>query len=603
MEGLADDEFRLLILLPGNPHEPLRCELRTNTLTKHSPYETLSYVWDNRGNTVKIDVAGHQHAITKGVEAILFRLRQPSEPRTLWIDQLCIDQSNPKEKTAQVQKMRFIYSECTRVLLWMGEIANGIRLEDAEGVFAVIEYMEALGSRNGKSIRTPPKCMASEDLFRAAMRALATISPTRHPWWHRVWTVQEAILPSDAAFVWGPLTLTWATATSASTTWISWTSTNTPGDRESMDLKQMLMATGAGDIGHLLEKVHWTNTSGQGRDGPNPASIKWRDRNSTEVRDNVYALTGLYHARELPRSSGCDYSLSVNRVFINFTLDLIYRVGHGEMAELKPLALDPWQDGVEKIPGLPRWAIDMRHIPEHSPGTWRIFWFYHDYAANKGLPSTGYPEYTGGHLQLSGVVVDVVDVVGDAISPTGCTDGPLDLRGKMMSWWNLYCHDEYQHLLAGFPRTTSTNCSKYEEFCRLILGDTLEDSYERPAKPATIADRQNVSSYLGTGEENDIMRKHVKQQVRNRRFFITKKGLLGLGHLETLPGDEVWVFNHGQVPFTLHPNGTPAAGSASPNSEEYDFVGHCYVQGIMKGLGFEPERGLTGLKQRTVCLH
>ncbi|KAK7968720.1 het domain containing protein [Apiospora saccharicola] len=77
------------------------------------------------------------------------------------------------------------------------------------------------------------------------------------------------------------------------------------------------------------------------------------------------------------------------------------------------------------------------------------------------------------------------------------------------------------------------------------------------------------------------MQNHARHHLKNRRFFVTKKGLLALGHLETLPGDEVWIFNHGRVPFTLRRTeklGTPA----NENGEDYLFGGHCYVQGSCK---------------------
>ncbi|KAK7923652.1 hypothetical protein PG985_007723 [Apiospora marii] len=162
MENLSSDEFRLLNLLPGDVHKPLCCDLTTSNLTNPPPYEALSYVWGDGKDTVEIEVAGQRLAITTSLEAILFRLRQPSEPRTLWIDQLCIDQSNPAEKTSQVQKMRLIYSSCEHALIWLGEFAHGIQREDAEGAFAVVEYIAAFDCENSNSIPSRPQCITSD---------------------------------------------------------------------------------------------------------------------------------------------------------------------------------------------------------------------------------------------------------------------------------------------------------------------------------------------------------------------------------------------------------------------------------------------------------
>ncbi|KAK8097422.1 heterokaryon incompatibility protein-domain-containing protein [Apiospora sp. TS-2023a] len=595
MEGLADDEFRLLILLPGDFNEPLRCDLSTSNLTNHPPYEALSYVWGSNADTVEIEVASKRLAITRSVEAMLYRLRQPFNPRTLWIDQLCIDQSNQLEKTSQVQKMRLIYSRCEHVLVWLGHIADEIRREDAENALALIEYMAAFSSGNGSPVRPRPECMESDGLFVDAMKALSTVSVTQGPWWHRVWTVQEGILPSSLLFIWGPLSVSWATVSSASIMWVR---------GGSMSSWQMSVAQAVGDMRHLMARVIWMNTSGEGHDKPIDRSIKWRDRAATDSRDNVFALTGLYTEKELPRSSKCDYSLGVNQVFIEFTLDLIYGGNRGKEVNLLPLALDPWQQDAVEISGLPHWAMDMRSIPKQNAGLWRTYWFYRHWESNKGLPQTGRPEYTGQSLQMSGVLVDTVDFVGTGLvylanNPKEVDVGwPLGIRETIASWWNLLCNDKNQHLPASLPRLSPTNCSEYELFCRLVLGDTLEGRSHWPAKWATNQDRQELSDYLRTGNDNGIMRNHARHQLRNRRFFVTKKGLLGLGHLETSPGDEVWVFNHGRVPFTLRRSGTPGS-AANENGEDYEFRGHCYVQGIMMGLG----RALADLEQRRVCLH
>ncbi|KAK8009222.1 heterokaryon incompatibility protein-domain-containing protein [Apiospora marii] len=576
MEALADDEFRLLILLPGEFDEPLHCDLRTSTLVQHEPYEALSYVWGKNPSDVDIELAGQRVSITESLEAILFRLRLPSEPRTLWIDQLCIDQSNIEEKSAQVQKMRSIYINCTRAIIWLGEIADGIRRKDAEGAFAVIEYIATLGSENEAGTLQPeagtlqpPQCMQSDESFEASMKALGTVSIVKGPWWHRVWTVQEAMLPNDLLYLWGPLSLSKNTTESATSVWVS-------SNLRKMAPKQLSTAMELGDMGHLMARFIWFNGWEEGLENPMDTMIKWRLRAATDPRDNVYALTGLHTAGTLLRSGKCDYSLDMEQVFINYTLDLIYRSGHNEHGDLLPLVIDPWGERSAELSGLPRWAIDMRSEPNYHTQPFRMLSTYDQYEANKGMPVARRPEYTGEGLSVSGVAVDIVEVAGDGViiqtDGTGQTfrERPdPDIREKIISWWNIYSNANNRHLPIPIPTSTTTDCREYDEFCRLILGEILEDHQN-----ATIEDRKNVSSYLETGKENHSL-EHLHRQLRNRRFFITKKGHIGLGHLETMPGDDVWVLNHGRVPFTLRAKGD-SAGPSAGNSDDYIFVGHCY---------------------------
>jgi hypothetical protein len=59
--------------------------------------------------------------VTKNAYLALRDLRCQREDRVLWIDALCIDQSNDEERGQQVQQMGSIYSKAERVFIWLGE--------------------------------------------------------------------------------------------------------------------------------------------------------------------------------------------------------------------------------------------------------------------------------------------------------------------------------------------------------------------------------------------------------------------------------------------------------------------------------------------------
>jgi hypothetical protein len=77
-------------------------------------YEALSYRWGSVDDTVTISVnfptargatlepfnqIEHPYHITRSLAAALASVRLPHAARVLWIDALCIEQSDPKEKT------------------------------------------------------------------------------------------------------------------------------------------------------------------------------------------------------------------------------------------------------------------------------------------------------------------------------------------------------------------------------------------------------------------------------------------------------------------------------------------------------------------------
>lgn len=127
---LLEDSTRLLLLLPAkDPKDPIECQLIEVPLgaTDESPnrkYEALSYVWGARSGSCPIMCHGKSLLVTENCLAALIRLRQPSVTRKLWIDTICIDQSEDEtsiqERNIQVAKMGQIYAEAECVVVWLG---------------------------------------------------------------------------------------------------------------------------------------------------------------------------------------------------------------------------------------------------------------------------------------------------------------------------------------------------------------------------------------------------------------------------------------------------------------------------------------------------
>jgi hypothetical protein len=88
-------------------------------------------LWGSHQDGVIIQVDGKDIKVTKTLAAALRQMVHRDRPRTLWIDQLCIDQDNPAEKATQVPLIGQIYSGTTQCLIWMGEIPLGIAVADA----------------------------------------------------------------------------------------------------------------------------------------------------------------------------------------------------------------------------------------------------------------------------------------------------------------------------------------------------------------------------------------------------------------------------------------------------------------------------------------
>jgi hypothetical protein len=167
----------------------------------------LSYTWgkailadneeDNNdpGMEYEIFVNSEPFIITENLYDGLSELRKDVTDY-LWIDALCIDQTNVDERAAQLLLMGNIYSSATRVILWLGklipEVKDLIWLQERylpiaeEGRFPAEEMNADLLSFLGI---TSTRWF---ELWKAHGRVYST-----YRWFSRAWVVQELILARD----------------------------------------------------------------------------------------------------------------------------------------------------------------------------------------------------------------------------------------------------------------------------------------------------------------------------------------------------------------------------------------------------------------------
>lgn len=123
---LEGPTFRLVILRKGNGPE-IECDLFDAWLHERGiviPYEALSYTWGDIDMVKSITINGRKLDVTKNLYMALWHLRFPVEDRVLWIDTICIDQTNKDERSHQVRQMANIYNQADLVIFWLGEATH-----------------------------------------------------------------------------------------------------------------------------------------------------------------------------------------------------------------------------------------------------------------------------------------------------------------------------------------------------------------------------------------------------------------------------------------------------------------------------------------------
>lgn len=127
-------EIRILTILPGRNNSPIRCTLKIERLNGSPPYQALSYVWadnteqdpeerflpDGTTRLYPIELELKTFFITYNLNAALKELRDETNPLALWVDAICINQNDLKERSQQVTHMAEIYEIATGVISWLG---------------------------------------------------------------------------------------------------------------------------------------------------------------------------------------------------------------------------------------------------------------------------------------------------------------------------------------------------------------------------------------------------------------------------------------------------------------------------------------------------
>lgn len=105
-ETVADgDAFRVAVLQPGSGSKPVSCDLIwQDSKSVSRPYNCLSYAWESTERTKAIFLNGYQRfPVTQNLLRALQSIRDPRGTKLIWVDQICIDQSNDKERGHQVK--------------------------------------------------------------------------------------------------------------------------------------------------------------------------------------------------------------------------------------------------------------------------------------------------------------------------------------------------------------------------------------------------------------------------------------------------------------------------------------------------------------------
>lgn len=216
-DTLDDKSFRLATVSQAN-HPGTGEAVPSITLATHDlldaaeiGYNALSYTWGAPRINMTDEEKDAKRSILMNEKMVdvqpnlydaLHELLAACEGIPIWIDALCINQSDNSERSAQVSVMNQIYGKAKRVIVWLGkpypELEAGIKAAERLGTESVPHILRMLGTQTWDftyDISLMPKLYGMEPLNEEEVIGLFNLLSCR--WFTRVWVIQEVSLAED----------------------------------------------------------------------------------------------------------------------------------------------------------------------------------------------------------------------------------------------------------------------------------------------------------------------------------------------------------------------------------------------------------------------
>ncbi|KAI0552388.1 heterokaryon incompatibility protein-domain-containing protein [Xylaria curta] len=548
------------------------------------PYVALSYTWGNLINKSPIYLDDKVVMVTENLSIALQHLERTGSTLSIWIDALCINQTDDVEKSQQVRMMPQIYSQSLEVLVWLGPshcdsdaALKTLRDIGTETMFdCVVQGQTDEQARHFDWTKFENETYLDNLCAKWSRAEIATWNFAAigqiflRPWFRRVWVLQEAAA-NNVTFLCGHERVS----------------------KIGLYLGSLVIVALANGLGASYETVgdnhpFWETLSGANFISRRTMRLVTSQRThfrlqdllletsanlgewtyeATDPRDRVFALLGLSSDGSLLDIS-CDYDRPCRAIYTEVaekiltqsnSLDILYAIS-----------------GPKNVMYLPSWVPDWTVSNPASFGLRQLHRFCASGYFSSSQPSFSSDTFGNRLLTLGGCIFDTVHTI-------------MTMRWDPQWDTEFYRHPDavqFIQTLRSFgtnhPTAYNSEAARMEALWRTPLADC--DAFFGPSQTARpSASARMKASFDAFMEVNALDEKarvaaskpylHVMGlQSRQRQIFISSQGYFGLGQDSMTTGDIVCLLFGGDSPFILR-----------PSRFGYRLVGEAYVHGIMHG--------------------
>ena len=543
---------------------PIVCSLHVASLDDVNlpKYSCLSYCWGKGPADRPVYCDGSVIWVTENLLDALRSLRRLTR-RYLWVDQICINQPDLEERSAQVPLMRQIYPRAHKTFLYLGS-----RNDFSKFQMSYWKYLHQLAT-----LRCLPEILFRTllpflTILRRPKRFLEAMSRGAYPselhnfadrpCFTRAWILQEVGLSPSVVVMCNSMSMKWeyfssqAVGNSMDDFNVSLTAVQNPQDNRLFE---------------LLVLSRWLKAS--------------------DPRDKVYALLGLApDAQEFPQP---EYTLSVAEVYQNFASALVIGgCGH----ELLALAAHN-----DKTRGYPSWVPDWEQNPEVWLQSRSTFLAGKENGIFKVKESTCV-------LSVEGSTIDTILRTYPSCGEGAVSGNLLELVAR--TGWLVQNDSKASKIPLSWSslRDLQVTLTLYLVFDHEFDGDYFDDPeirrfWEGIFKKDSLASKAHVSQEIAACESEvdslvEVLSDHLLRELSKEglgcftrlvhflplsRFAITAAGRLCLTRWDVQPGDKIAVILGCQALHILREDG-----------EGFINIGQTYIRGLMHGEALDDER-------------
>jgi hypothetical protein len=185
---------RLVTIHPGSAPNEIVLSTAQTDFTDRPVFEAISYTWGADLSEKTVLLNDSQICIRQNLYDALNRLRHPQKHRVVWVDAISICQTDPQEKSQQVQMIGDIFKAARRVLAWIGREAG-----ESELIFGAAARVPKLSNHDLKDRQhhIQPHPGAYGPLLVPWARLLS------RSYFNRTWIVQELALAREVVIFCG----------------------------------------------------------------------------------------------------------------------------------------------------------------------------------------------------------------------------------------------------------------------------------------------------------------------------------------------------------------------------------------------------------------